>query len=156
MWLAAQHASAVPFARVTLQELIREAIGIYGTGVALSAATGIDRSRISRIASGAGGPADSLDWDNLLRLAKATGRSASDVLRIGGKGDEADLIEEMYGEQGKRTISDDEWAIVQRLRKQTPAKRRMLLELFGLHLHEAPHARSPPSLGKRSAKRKAG
>lgn len=156
MWLAAQHASAVACADVTLQELIREAIAIYGTGVALSAATGIDRSRVSRIASGAGGPDDSLDVDNLLRLAKAVGRPASDVLRIGGKNDYADLIEELYGEQSKRAVSDDEWAIVQRLRKQTPAKRRMLLELFGLHIHEAPPQRSPTALRKRSAKRKAG
>lgn len=156
MLLAAQHGSAVGSSAVTLQELIREAIGIYGTGVALSARTGIDRSRISRLASGASGPNDSLDSENLLRLAKVVGRSGSEVLRIGGKSDYADLIEELYGEESTRAVSDDEWAIIQRLRKQSPAKRRILLELFGLHIHEAPVQHSPPKLGKRSAKRKAG
>ena len=156
MLLATQHASAVGFQAVNLQELIREAIGIYGTGVALAATTGINRSRISRLASGAGGPEDSLDVENLLCLAKAVGRPPSDVLRIGGKAELADLIEDLYGEQGKRTLSDDEWAIIQRLRKQTPAKRRMLLELFGLEISEAATPHTPTALGKRSAKRKAG
>lgn len=48
-----------------------------------------------------------LSIENLLRLAEETGESASRVLRMGGKGELADLLERLYGPAAKSVLSKD-------------------------------------------------
>jgi DNA-binding Xre family transcriptional regulator len=79
----------------TVRELIQRAIKEAGSQTELAERIGIDDSTVSKIARGV---TSNLDWTTLLRLSAVLKMSPSDVLRIAGKGDIAELIEDYYGE----------------------------------------------------------
>lgn len=75
---------------VWLEDVIKKSYG--GVRKRLAAKAGITDSVFNR-----GLKSGSYDVDTLLRIARATGRPASQVLRMAGKGHYAELIEELYG-----------------------------------------------------------
>lgn len=79
----------------------------FKTRKAFAEAIDIDPSRLTR-AINKGDFA--FNAENCLRLAKVSGESASDILRMANKADVAALIEELYGQQS--TLSADERQIV--------------------------------------------
>jgi hypothetical protein len=73
-----------------LEQLVVER---YGSNEALAKALGITNSGFLRAKK-----SGKTSTEFLLRLARETGRDASDVLRLAGKGGVAALIESQYGE----------------------------------------------------------
>jgi plasmid maintenance system antidote protein VapI len=81
------------FAVSNFQDLLADAATQFSSKQAFAAAIGITPSRFSRVLAGI----YKLNVRNCLRLAKATGRSPSLILRAAGKSEIADLIEAQYG-----------------------------------------------------------
>jgi transcriptional regulator with XRE-family HTH domain len=79
------------------QDFLEDAAKEFDTKQAFAKAIGITPSRFSRLLAGV----YKLNVRNCLRLANATGRPASVVLRAAGKGEIADLIESQYGPAAK-------------------------------------------------------
>ena len=93
-WLTLRLLQAFQYGRwVTFQQweatLITER---FGTQTALANAIGLQLTPFTR-----GVAVGTFNVMNLLRLARAAEASPSMVLRLAGKGQEADLIEELYG-----------------------------------------------------------
>lgn len=78
--------------RLWVDELIKERYA--GVATRLADAVGMSVSAFQRSTREEG----TLSFENLLKLAGETGTSASKVLRLGGKTEQADLIERLYGE----------------------------------------------------------
>lgn len=84
-----------------MAELIKQR---FRTATALAAKIDMELSPFSR-----GVKSGTLNLVNLLKLAKAADEQPSIVLRLAGKGEEADLIEEVYGSgDGALTVSERE------------------------------------------------
>lgn len=62
----------------------------------------------------------SYDVNTLLRIAKETGRSPSEILRLAGKADYADLIETLYGAP-RPTLPRDVQQVVDALQHPAPS-----------------------------------
>jgi hypothetical protein len=82
--------------------LLERAVSAFGSQSAAAEAIGMDRTRFGRVLLQRRNPrADkspaSFDVENCLRLSRATSHDASDVLRLAGKADVAEIIEELYG-----------------------------------------------------------
>ena len=75
------------------RELLEVASRRFPSKQAFAKAIGVTPSRFSRVLGGS----YTLNVLNCLRLAKITGESASRVLRLAGKTEIAELIEEQYG-----------------------------------------------------------
>jgi len=119
---------------------------------------GITPGRLSRVLGGE----HSLDVENCLKLAKLTGESASRVLRLAGKSEIAELIEDLYGRtapalsRGDREVLD-EWDAMNAHDRQAL---RAVLQSLGAR--DKPHRTSaadrgqPPgeTRGARKARRK--
>jgi transcriptional regulator with XRE-family HTH domain len=101
---------------MTLRALIEDAVAKYGSQSAAADAIGLSRTRINRILSDAGAPGESFEVGNCLRLARALGQSASEVLRAACKADDANLIEEMYGPDHDIVLTPDERRVVTAMR----------------------------------------
>lgn len=80
-------------ASADFRALLRSLVQRYGTKDALGKLIGMSGSRVGRAIDGQ----YSFNITNCLKLSKATGAPASQVLRAAGKGDVADLIESLYG-----------------------------------------------------------
>lgn len=78
--------------RQWVDELIKERYA--GVASRLADALGMSVSAFQRSTRDGG----TLSLENLLKLAEQTGTPASKVLRLGGKAEQADLIERLYGE----------------------------------------------------------
>lgn len=87
-----------------LQVLLKKLVARYGTQSALADAIGLTDSRLTKVLRGDSGGLGVL---NCLRLAKVAGVAPSTVLRAAGKGDIADLIEDMYGKSATPLFSVD-------------------------------------------------
>lgn len=87
----------------------------YGSDAKLGEALGITGGAMRRQVKATG----TLGLEPLLRLALVSGRSPSEVLRIGGKPDYADLIESLYGPPRERPQGEAGKAI--EILEQTPA-----------------------------------
>jgi hypothetical protein len=85
--------------------------------MALSKAVGMSMSAFSR-----GLRAGTLNIENLLRLADLAEAHPSEVLRLAGKGDAADLIERLYGVNDKPLTSQDREVLA----LPAPVKRELL------------------------------
>jgi transcriptional regulator with XRE-family HTH domain len=82
------------------RRLLREMIKHYGgTKQDLARRIGVTPSTLSHLLNSDGRTAS---IEVCLRLANATGTSASKVLRAAGKGAVADLLEDLYGEAAER------------------------------------------------------
>ena len=78
-----------------LRKFLNESWPAFGSKKSLADVIGISASRLSRVIRG-----EDQDFTlgviSCLRLAKATGRHASFVLRLSGKADIAELLEDLY------------------------------------------------------------
>lgn len=83
---------------------VRAVITTRYDGVASRLAQKLDMSVSAFLRSSRGG---TLSIENLLRLAEETGAPAGHVLRIGGKGDLADLIERLFGPSSTLSLTAD-------------------------------------------------
>jgi transcriptional regulator with XRE-family HTH domain len=81
---------------MTFADIIEQAAKHVGTKDALAKKIGISATRISRVANDAS--QHTLNVENCLRLAEITGIPPSDILRVAGKQEVADLIERLYGQ----------------------------------------------------------
>jgi len=97
-----------------------------GTKQQLARELGITPSSLSHLAVGNMGAS----VDVCLRLAAASGVSASKILRAAGKHDVADLIEQLYGRAATARIgvamSPDEREFIEKLRRVRPRSRRAI------------------------------
>lgn len=101
--IGSQHSE--PAHMATLKELLEEAARRFGNQANAARAIGVHPSRFSTVLQSQGTPAvQSFELATCLRLAKALGRPASDVLDAAGKLDDHALIAELYG--GERPASD--------------------------------------------------
>jgi transcriptional regulator with XRE-family HTH domain len=87
----------------------------FATKKALADAIGMGQPRLSHALSGEDGY--TFNVENCLRLAKIANRPASEVLRVAGKGDIAELLEHLYPRPGKRITGEqrdllDDWALL--------------------------------------------
>lgn len=103
-------------------ELIKQR---YGTATALAAKIDMALSPFSR-----GVRLGTLNLTNLLKLAKAADEYPSTVLRLAGKGREADLIEEVYGST-QEVLTASEREIVELWKALTPRAREGLRLTMG-------------------------
>jgi hypothetical protein len=103
---------------VTLRDLLNEAAARFGTQSLAAEQIGVNQSRFSRVMQSASDKGESFEIATCLRLARALGRSPSEVLRVAGKSEEADLIEAMYGAAAQVVLSDEEHAIIGVLRAE--------------------------------------
>lgn len=102
MVLAARASGSVSLIVVkTFQELLNRIADGFPTRQALAKAIDINASRLSRALNGT--DKHSFNIENCLRLAQLSGEPASAVLRAADKGDIAELIESLYGQERKVT-----------------------------------------------------
>lgn len=88
----------------TFQQWIESLIaGRFGTKTKLAQAIGVSLTQIGR-----GANAGKYSVENLLKLAKVAAADPSTVLRLAGKGDVADLLEDLYG-KSTLTPMQREW-----------------------------------------------
>jgi plasmid maintenance system antidote protein VapI len=87
-----------------LQKLLLRAVEAAGQKQAAAKALGITPSRFSRLFNAAPG-SYSLNVQNCFRLARLIGEPPQAVLRLVGKADLADAIEEYYGRQKPRVVA---------------------------------------------------
>jgi transcriptional regulator with XRE-family HTH domain len=106
------------------RDLLETAARRFPTKHAFARALGITPGRLSRVLGGE----HSLDVLNCLKLAKLTGLSASEVLRVAGKGDIADLLEDLYG-HARPAIPPSIRVIVEQV-ESLPPRARNALERF--------------------------
>lgn len=124
---------------VTFQAWVAELIQQkFGTATALAAAIDMELSPFSR-----GIKLGTLNLVNLLKLAKAADEQPSIVLRLAGKGREADLIEEVYG-SAQEALTASERELLEIWRGLTPRAR----EGLRLTLSELPRTPAKPEQGK--------
>lgn len=112
------------------QELLEGAARRYRTKGDLARALGITPGRLSRVLGGE----HSLDVGKCLTLAKLTGESPSRVLRVAGKGQIADAIEDLYG-PGATPVSPKERELLDVWSALTQRAREGLLQTMS----ELPH-----------------
>jgi hypothetical protein len=79
-----------------LIDLLRKHAATFGTQREYAQALGISEARLNRILNRKSG-GYVLNVANCLRFAALSGERASEVLRAAGKGDVAELIEQLYG-----------------------------------------------------------
>lgn len=109
---------------MTFQTWVAELIGQrFKTATALASKIGMELSPFSR-----GVAAGTLNLVNLLKLARVTDERPSVVLRLAGKGKEADLLEELYG--AGETISASEREVLDYWRQLTPTARTSWLSFI--------------------------
>jgi len=84
-----------------LQKLLQSLLQTYGTKTALAQELGISLERLIKIMKD---PKESLGFANLLRLALIAGLPPSQVLRVAGKDEEADLLERAYGRKSGESL----------------------------------------------------
>jgi transcriptional regulator with XRE-family HTH domain len=92
---------------------------------ALAKAIGITPGRLSRVLKGE----HSLDVVNCLRLAKLTGDSPGEVLRVAGKNEVAELIEGFYG-RAAPAIHPADRIVVDRWHALTAPQRELMLTVI--------------------------
>jgi transcriptional regulator with XRE-family HTH domain len=107
------------------RDLLEAAAKRFPTKHAFAKALGITPGRLSRILGGE----HSLDVLNCLKLAKLSGQSASYVLRVAGKGDVAELIEDAYGRRAP-ALSPEERDLLEKWTALTPRARDAILALL--------------------------
>jgi len=85
-----------------------------------------------------------LSLENLLRLAEETGEPAGQVLRMGGKGALADLIERLFGESSTLKLSGDARILAEQFDALQDARMKRFYQrtLSGLAESEAPPAQT--------------
>lgn len=81
-----------------------------GRAFRLAEAVGLHQSSFSR-----GAAKGTLSVESLLKLAQVTGEPPGDVLRLAGKDDVADLLDDLYGTTGA-TVSRTERRVIQAYR----------------------------------------
>lgn len=81
-----------------------------GRAFRLAEAVGLHQSSFSR-----GAAKGTLSVESLLKLAQVTGEPPGDVLRLAGKDDVADLLDDLYGTTGA-TVSRTELRVIQAYR----------------------------------------
>lgn len=91
----------------------------FGTATALAKAMGLQLTPFQRGAAGG-----TFNVINLLKLAKVADEHPSKVLRMAGKAEAADLIEELYGDGGD--LSPSERAHLKEWQAVTESQRRAL------------------------------
>lgn len=106
----------------------------FPTKQAFAKALGITPSRYSRVKAG---DAYSLNVVNCLRLARLSGEPAPAVLRAAGKGDVADLIEELY--RPGQVLSAAQRAVLELWDRVPPERRATVEEMLGYAARVAPH-----------------
>lgn len=118
----------------------------FGTQTALANAIGLQLTSFSR-----GAEDGTFSVVNLLKLARATDTPASEVLRLAGKGEVAELIESLYGD-GVSALTSSEQQLVARWRNISPSARKALDHILeDLQLTPAATVASEPVRKKKSA-----
>jgi len=116
-------------------QFLRALVRRYGgTDQAFASAAGITPSQLSHWTHGRGVPG----LEACLRLAKASGENASQVLRAAGHGELADLVEHLYGPAAARRamfhrdrpLSGAEQALLDRWRTLSPHDRHTIQRLI--------------------------
>jgi|SRR5919108_6375784 hypothetical protein len=107
------------------QQLLIALAKEYPNRSAFAAAIGVDPSRLSKALSGKG---DVFDVVGCLRIARATGKSPSAILRAAGRGSVADLIERLYGPP--RRVSAEDETILNAVQRLPSAMRRAIVTLI--------------------------
>lgn len=108
------------------RDLLEAAATKFPSKQAFAKAIGVTPSRFSRVLSGN----YALNVLNCLRLAKLTGDSASRVLRVAGKNEIADLMEELYGRTAP-ALSPSDRELLDRWNALTPRARESLRGILG-------------------------
>ena len=122
-WLTLRLLQAFQYGRwVTFQQWVATLITErFGTQTALANAIGLQLTPFTR-----GVAVGTFNVMNLLRLARAAEASPSMVLRLAGKGQEADLIEELYG-SGRDALTASQREVVALWDQITEERRAPLL-----------------------------
>lgn len=116
-------------------QFLRALVRRYGgTDQSFASAAEITESQLSHWKHGRGTPG----LESCLRIAKASGENASQVLRAAGHGELADLVEHLYGPAAERRatfhrdrpVTGAEQALLDRWRLLTPHDRQTILRLI--------------------------
>lgn len=108
-----------------LPALLRRIRDRFGTQFAMAAAIGISGSRLGRAMKGQ----DTLNALNCVRLAVAAGERPSTILRAAGKGELADLLEQLYGKSAAAIPAHEQRTLAQ-LHSLTTADRAAIEHLI--------------------------
>lgn len=119
---------------VFLQAVIDESF--QGVQQRLADAIQISSSRLGRILKGEFSP----NVVTCLRLAKVTGHSASDILRMAGKSEVAELIEALYG-QSVASVPDSDRQLLKQLHALEPESRQLVIRLVNEFLSLKRHGK---------------
>jgi plasmid maintenance system antidote protein VapI len=123
------------------RDFLEAAAKTLGSKRKLAKAIAITPGRLSRVLGGE----HSLEIDRCLTLAKLTGESPLRVLRLAGKADLADQIEEAYG-PNRPTIKPAEQALLDQWDALEPSDRanlRAILTALAAKRREERHATEP-------------
>jgi hypothetical protein len=83
--------------RLTLADLLADAVTRYGSQMNVARVTGINRTRINKFLNRATDADESLELANCFRLAIALGKPAKTVLLATGKAEVLPLLEQLFG-----------------------------------------------------------
>lgn len=108
------------------QKLLQDISAQFPTTLAMAKAIGVNASRLSRALNGDSYPFDAL---RCLRMAHATGRNATQILRAAGKGELADLIERLYGDASKKSMNAEQSALLENFNRADRQSQHALLTL---------------------------
>jgi transcriptional regulator with XRE-family HTH domain len=108
------------------REVLKAAVRDYPSQQALADAIGVSAARLNRALNKGDHP---FNVENCLRLAKVTGAKPSPILHAAGKGDVAELIEGLYGEQVDSTLTIKERDHLDRWR-QLDAERQRAIDVL--------------------------
>lgn len=106
-------------------DFLEASAGRFPTKLEFARAIGITPSRFSRALRGD----YALNVLNCLRLAKATGESASHVLRLAGKRDIAEMLEDLFGRRAP-ALSPAERELLTEWERLSPRARQALRSLM--------------------------
>lgn len=123
---------------MTFASLLRKCSRKYPTVRAFARELRVDPSHVSRAMARGGLP---FDIRGCLRLAKLTGENPGFVLRVGGKAEVADLIENLYG-KGSGALSPDlqTWIAVYHAIGDPVVRRQLLVVATAITGTELPEA----------------